>query len=77
MDGDLGVMVDGFQALTWLMEHAEQVGVGGSCRECSAFAAALLHGYPPAQWQHLRCATAQAMQQQVDAAAETMRRICP
>ncbi len=77
MDRDLGVMIDGFQALTWLMDHSEDIGLGGSCRPCSQFAAALLGGATPAGAAHLRCSVAQLMQRQVDAATETMRRVCP
>lgn len=84
MDTDLGIMIDGFRALAWLDEHSQAVGLaGGSCRECSAYAAALLHSYSPdkdwspARILHLRCATAQAMQRQVDAAVEVIDRVCP
>ncbi len=75
MSRDLDVMVDGFRALVWLDEHSDQIGLGGTCRPCSRFTAALLHGAPPKLVVTLRCETAQAMQQQVDAAIEIVQRL--
>ena len=77
MDRDLGVMIDGFQALVWLQEHAEEVGLGGTCRPCSLFVAALFRGTEPGKVLHLRCQVAQMQQRQVDAAIEVIKRRCP
>lgn len=70
---DLGIMIDGFRALVWFQQHGEEVGQGGSCRECSRFAVALLRGRSPEEAAGLRCGTSQAMQRQVDDAFEIIR----
>ncbi len=78
MEHDLGVMIDGFRALVWLQQHGEEMGDGtGWCRDCARFAAELLRGTRPQDAGHLRCATSQSMQRQVDAAAEVINRVCP
>lgn len=73
IETDLGIMIDGFRALVWLQQHGEEVGLGGSCRECSRFAAALLRGRSPQEAGDLRCGTSEAMQRQVDDAIEIIR----
>jgi hypothetical protein len=77
MDHDLGAMIDGFRALVWLDEHSDTVGLGGSCRPCSLYVAALLRGGDPAEQLHLRCKVAQMQQRQVDAAIAVIKRVCP
>ena len=76
-DTDLGVMIDGFRGLIWLDGHSDEVGLGGSCRECSAYVVALLRNADPVEALRLRCAAAQAVQRQVNAAIEVINRRYP
>lgn len=78
MDHDLGVMIDGFRALIWVQQHAEQMQDGtGWCRECGEFAMAILRGVPAQDALELRCGTVRAMQRQITAAGEVADRVCP